>query len=258
MDENNMSNIRNTSMNSKELINGLATNIVDSCIDSCIKIAVEKQINGFYILKYNKTTKKYSSNLIEYSSIIENFHEKKYFLIDILNFSTNHLHNILPVPILNGKYLKENICINNLEHKLIVIFINMKHNNSTSTFSYFMNAINTSNIDFNVFNNTDLHDVEGLNEVETFTSQIQNLLSTTQTYINENPIQNVTLPSPSANIIPNIINSSVNTSLDSHRETYREEIEQMKAMGFTQEYKIIESLIVSDGDVNSAIHYYLQ
>ena len=58
--------------------------------------------------------------------------------------------------------------------------------------------------------------------------------------------------------IPNIPNIPIPVSLNNNRETYSEQIEQMKMMGFTNEYKIIESLIVSDGDVNSAINYYLQ
>ena len=265
MDENNISN--NTvihPMDPKEFINKMANNIVDTCIDNCIKITTERQIKGFYLLKYNNKIKKYTSNLIEYSSIIKNFHEKEYFLIDILNISTERLHNILPIPVLNGKYLKENICINNLEHKLIIIFINMKYIDSSSTFSYFLNSLNT---DFNVFDNisNDFTNSETLN-------QIQNLLYVNQTDTNNIPEQNfslnytapISIPNiPVAidntpSIIPNTIGSTTNTLFNEQYETYSDQIEQMKAMGFTNEYKIIESLIVSDGDVNNAIHYYLQ
>ena len=118
----------------------------------------------------------------------------------------------------------------------------MKDIDTTSTFSYFMNALNSSNIDFNMFNNS----------------------NTTMSETITNSLQNFSLiPSVSLNNTENITNENIitpnnTTSLNNHRDTYRDQIEQMKAMGFTNEYKIIESLIVSDGDVNSAINYYLQ
>jgi len=274
MDVNNISNnIISLPMNSKELMHKTANNIVadciDTCIDNCIKITTERQINGFYLLKYNNKTKKYTSNLIEYSSIIKSFHEKECFLVDILNISTKRYNDILPIPVLNGKYLKENICINNLEHKLIIIFINMKYIDSSSTFSYFMNSLTP---DFNVFN-----DMSNTSTNSGSLAQIQNILNANQINNNEIPIQNISLNYTTTNI-PNIqpnapgiqpnapdiqaniplINPSIDSLFNEHLETYNEQIEQMKAMGFTNEYKIIESLIVSDGDVNNAIHYYLQ
>ena len=277
MDENNISNIITPSMNSKELMNTIAMNIVNSCIDSCIEHVIEREKRGFYLLKYNKSTEKYTSHLIEYTSIIKDFNEKKYFLIDILHLSTNLMNNILPIPILNGKFLKENICINNLNHKLLIVFITMKNIDSSTTFSYFMNAINNSDADLNVFNSTTFNGFQANN----FATQIQNIFNSTQ--MNETPAENIpptntiisnisfipTIPSlqpaepvqppsiPLQYLIP-LSAPPPNIALESHRESYSDEIEQMKAMGFTDEYKIIESLIVSDGDVNNAIHYYLQ
>ena len=240
-------NIITTDKNTKISIHNLATNIVNTCIDKCIQIETERQIKGFYLLKYNTTSKNYSSKLISYESLFKNFHHEKYFLIDVLHYSTNHLPSILPIPVLNGKYLKENICINELEDKLVIIFINMKDIDTSSPFTYFMDALNTSNINLNIFNNTiDLSSNSGI-----ITNTLQNIESLLQTA----PTPPPPIPPPPPPIIaPTISNSLLNT----HSETYSEEIEQMKAMGFTDEYKIIESLIVSDGDVNNAIHYYLQ
>ena len=255
-------NIASKKMSYKELINEFANNIINNCIDRCIQIENEKHINGFYLLKYNNKTQKYSSNLIDYSTVLPNFDEKKYFLIDILNNSTNHLNTILPIPVLNGQYLKKNICINNLENKLIIIFINMENIDSSSTFSYFMNALNSSNIDFNIFNTSNIDNnstIQGINNNFTIQGDLTNQLHNI-----ENTLQNLSLvlpppPNNTGNInIANIPNNTTSVSLNNHRETYSEQIEQMKMMGFTNEYKIIESLIVSDGDVNSAINYYLQ
>ena len=250
----NENNIVSKKMSSKELIHEFANNIINNCIDRCIQIENEKHINGFYLLKYNNKTRKYSSNLIDYSTVLPNFNEKKYFLIDILNNSTNHLNTILPIPVLNGQYLKENICINNLENKLIIIFINMKNIDSSSTFSYFMNAITSSNIDFNIFNASNIDHNSTI--PPSLQQQQQNIENTLQNMSN---MSSLFSPNNSGIInIPNIPNIPIPVSLNNNRETYSEQIEQMKMMGFTNEYKIIESLIVSDGDVNSAINYYLQ
>ena len=242
MNDNNIVSNKMSSENICQFAKNIISDCIDTCIERCIQIENEKNITGFYLLKYHTKTKKYYSNLIEYSSILPDFNERNYFLIDILNNSTEHLQDILPIPVLNGKYLKENVCINNLENKLLIIFISMKDIDTTSTFSYFMNALNSSNIDFNMFNNS----------------------NTTMSETITNSLQNFSLiPSVSLNNTENITNENIitpnnTTSLNNHRDTYRDQIEQMKAMGFTNEYKIIESLIVSDGDVNSAINYYLQ
>ena len=55
-----------------------------------------------------------------------------------------------------------------------------------------------------------------------------------------------------------VLNNIEETFMDDNREKYKDEITILKNMGFTNEDKIVESLIVSNGDVNSAIHYYLE
>ena len=40
-------------------------------------------------------------------------------------------------------------------------------------------------------------------------------------------------------------------------EKYKDQIELMKSMGFTDERKILESLIIHEGNVEGAANYYL-
>ena len=51
--------------------------------------------------------------------------------------------------------------------------------------------------------------------------------------------------------------SNFQTNISDSKTKYKEQIEIIKNMGFSNEQLIIQSLIVSDGNVENAVNYYL-
>lgn len=190
---------------------------IDSVINNAINNITRK---SFYLIKFSSISNKYISSEVLYKNIINNRDIKTCTISDILYFTSKNLKTILPIPILDGKYVSENYLINNLPSKLIVIFVNM-------------NILNKS-FPLSINNSTAL-------------SYIMNMITT-----NTGAIANI--PPPPTPVLNNI----EETFMDDNREKYKDEITILKNMGFTNEDKIVESLIVSNGDVNSAIHYYLE
>lgn len=246
-------------------IHSFSENLIEECINKSIKIVKERYFKGFYKLRYNKSQKKYTSVFVDYNTIFKNFDDINYFLIDILHITTKNLNNILPIPILDGKYVNENICINTLEKKLIILFVNMEFLENITGFSYFMNAINASNIEINNENNSEMSQIN-TNPIQsniTNNNNDDNLVNGSDLNLMNNIINNTTnntMNNILQNISNNIVISSQNNNFDSnlYKDQYKNEIDLMKSMGFTNETKIIESLIVSDGDIEVAINYYLQ
>ena len=63
------------------------------------------------------------------------------------------------------------------------------------------------------------------------------------------PINSIPLPP---------VNNTPEIFLNNNMEKYKDEIIILRNMGFTDENKILEAIIVSDGNINNAIHYYLR
>ena len=182
--------------------------IINTAITNAVNINHNK---SFYLIKFSSISNKYVSSEVLYTNVLKNYDTTTYYLSDVLDSISKNMLTILPIPILNGKYLRKNYMINKLPSKLIIVFVSMniltqpQLLQNTDTINYIMNMINI------------------------------NL---------------------SGQIVSNI--STNNTFIDDNKEKYKDEIKILKDMGFTDENKILESLIVSNGNVNNAIHYYLQ
>ena len=190
-----------------------ATNLVDSVINNATNNVINK---SFYLIKYSTINNSYISSEVLYANIIGAQDIVDCTIKDILYFTSKNLKTILPIPILNGKYLSENLFISKLPSKLIIIFANM-------------NILTNAHTPLSINNTTALN-------------YIMNMLGSSTT---------------TANPPPPAINNIAETFITEESEKYKDEIKILKNMGFTNLDKIIESLIVNDGDVNSAVHYYL-
>uniref|UniRef100_A0A6C0B383 UBA domain-containing protein n=1 Tax=viral metagenome TaxID=1070528 RepID=A0A6C0B383_9ZZZZ len=200
-------------------------NLVNDIINNIINTAKNNIINkSFYLIKYSSINNSYVSSEVLYKNIINNDNIGNCRISDVLESTSKNLKTILPIPILNGKYLSENLLINYLPSKLIVIFVNM-------------NIIEKSAYPISINNSTALNYIMNM-----ITGSIDPL----------NPTS-LLLPPP-----PEINDTAEETFINERLDKYKDEINILKNMGFNDENKIIESLIVSDGNINNAIHYYLQ
>jgi len=190
-----------------------ATNITNNIINSAIHNIINK---SFYLIKYSSISNSYVSSDVLYKNIINNNNIENYTISDILSFTSKNLKTILPIPVLNGKYISEDLYITKLPSKLIIIFVNM-------------NILEKTPFPLSINNSTAIN-------------YIMNMIN---------------IPPPPINPPPEI-DTSQETFINMNKEKYKDEIIILKNMGFIDEHKIIESLIVSEGDVNNAIHYYLR
>ena len=227
--------------------------LVKEIIDTALENVTDRNNKKFYYIKYSSIKKNYISTTILYKDLFEDFLEHTYDVKDLLN-KVMFTKNIIPIPFLNGKYLRENYILNELPSEILIIFMDMNilsersTVNSHNSFSYIMNLLSTSNtssLDSTSYsfvnspsNATVINDLE--NSLNLISQQLNNINSHNQPILN---ISNISTPEQ-------IINNN--------KDRYKDEINVLKDMGFSDEYKIIESLIISNGDINSAIHYYLQ
>tara|TARA_B110000971_G_scaffold78205_2_gene80346 strand:- start:4359 stop:5081 length:723 start_codon:yes stop_codon:yes gene_type:complete len=230
--------------------------LVKEIIDTALENVTDRNNKKFYYIKYSSIKKNYISTTILYKDLFEDFLEHTYDVKDLLN-KVMFTKNIIPIPFLNGKYLRENYILNELPSEILIIFMDMNilterpTVNYHNSFSYIMNLLGPSNTspspwdpsaDYSFVNSpsnaTVINDLE--NSLNLISQQLNNTNSPNQPILN---ISNISTPEQ-------IINNN--------KDRYKDEINVLKDMGFSDEYKIIESLIISNGDINSAIHYYLQ
>ncbi len=229
--------------------------LVKDIIDASIKNVIDKK---FYLIKYCNIKKRYISSEILYKNVFNDFSGKTHTVKDLLETISNNLESILPIPVLEGKYLKNNYTIDSLPSKLIIVFVNMniiklqREIQQENPFSYILNFINNDgNID-NLINNSNIPFLSNMSLSNT------QQISASSNYVHPPfPPQSIPLPPiPPLNSIP--VQNVNNDFINENKEKYKDEIDILKNMGFNDENKIIESLIVSNGDINSSINYYLQ
>tara|TARA_B110000208_G_C11590969_1_gene366291 strand:- start:183 stop:776 length:594 start_codon:yes stop_codon:yes gene_type:complete len=193
---------------------------IKELVNDIITGAVDSIIHSkFYLIKYSPNKKKFISNEIEYKNVISDFDTSIHTVSDIVKNLIINLTTILPVPIINGEYFNKDIPVSKLPSKLIIVFVNMN-----------ILRINRYPLPETI-----------MNYINNSNDSIINMFNLSDT---SPPVYN------SSNV------TMINTS--NNQEKYKDEIKVLKDMGFTDENKIIESLIVSEGDINNAIHYYLQ
>ena len=78
---------------------------IDSVINNAINNITRK---SFYLIKFSSISNKYISSEVLYKNIINNRDIKTCTISDILYFTSKNLKTILPIPILDGKYVSEN------------------------------------------------------------------------------------------------------------------------------------------------------
>ena len=259
----------------------LSNNIVRTSIITAIQNVVNSE---FYLIKFSSIQKRYISSNIKFKNIIEDYLDSSFTVGDLLDSVAKNMETILPIPILNGKLLLTNYSIRDLPSKLMIVFVNMNtrfhsiisNNDNPITLEYVMNIIN------NQFGNPQDQLSTIFNTSNPVNITPYPLLNVPQVPPPPPPLLNIPHPPPTPPPITSIpyttppllnpimdIMSSFNILnvpggndnigfLSANREKYCNELNTLKNMGFTDEAKMIEGLIVSDGDINSAINYYLQ
>ena len=105
--------------------------------------------------------------------------------------------------------------------------------------------------------NTENEEIENIDEQETNYSETEtDTLNVENDVIEESIIQN---NEETVNDISNMLTNLVNIYNNNNEcsEKYKDQIELMKSMGFTDERKILESLIIHEGNVEGVANYYL-
>lgn len=222
----------------------IAKQIVSDIIDKTIIIDTMNSLDinqQFVIVKQTKFKFNYNVNNFKDHFHTDNY--KKATISDLIGLLSLNIDSILPVPIINDSLSQKDYKISELPGLLILIFVNISKINSNNlggSFNYLMNLLNNSNLPINSdfpINNT-LPNNPPLSINNMITENINNVFS---------QIINI-----SGNLQP--LN---NDYQNNYNEEYSNQINIMKNMGFTDDNKILESLIVSEGDVSAAIQYYL-
>ena len=176
----------------------------------------------------------------------------------ILHLLYKKYYNSLLIPIYQGEIINKNIRISSLKSPLLII--NKKIDSFTDRFS----SNFTTNIISNMFHNISNNLITNRNtNTDINTSTSTEINTNTNTEINadipiniEEPINvNNTNIVNSNNLLFNYLNSNIINP--TYMEQYKDELSQMNNMGFTDKNKALQALIVSDGNVENAINYYL-
>ena len=100
--------------------------------------------------------------------------------------------------------------------------------------------------------------IQTTGSMQSFIMNMLNNLALTEQQNTPNQTGQQNTPINNQPVDPNIpINNLSANFMNDNTEKYKDEIKTLKDMGFTDEQKILEGLIVSDGDINNAIHYCL-
>jgi len=187
-----------------------------------IKKTMENLDKNKHFVIVKQTKYKFNYNI---ATFVDYFNTDKYSdatITDLIGFLSLNIDSVLPIPIINDRFITKNQTISNFPGLLIIVFINiskLNHTHPGGSLNYLMNLLNNNNLSVN------------------------------------NIFQNMFNPNELLNTPDNI--QQVNQYQNHSSEQYSEQIDIMKNMGFSDENKILESLIVSEGDVNNAIQYYL-
>ena len=227
------------------------TSDLGSKIDETIEKIVEKNNNDII-----ENKEKFNYFVLDYDKILNCFAIKgKHFkdnnteelenneLFDIIkdNIKPNHII----IPVCKGAIIKENLDLDNFTSPLLLLRLNINlvgnKNKSVINTSSMLNSL--SNMDISNFisqimsspiGNSDENAINSQNDVTDFTNLTNQLMN-----IYNNSSQNM-------------------QSLSSqNEEKYKDEIAQIMAMGFNDKEKIIQSLVVCNGNIEQAINYYL-
>tara|TARA_B100001093_G_scaffold469464_1_gene490215 strand:+ start:295 stop:1011 length:717 start_codon:yes stop_codon:yes gene_type:complete len=222
---------------------------LESSIDndtSSNEVEKQKEAN-YYILEYSKTLNKFNCETYKFSDTLEeidNLDNIKLYEIII----AHHKINYILLPIYKGKLVKKDLSLSEFKSPIIILKldINLLVNTKTSRIPY-----NLLNMDINSIINTILARPQSNNANNNENEDDGN----TDNVINsQNDIANIT--SQLMNIYSNSV-TNVNNIQRETEEKYSKEIEQIMNMGFDNREKIIQSLIVCNGNVELAINYYL-
>ena len=177
------------------------------------------------------------------------------------------LSKTIPLFVNDGKLLTKNTKISEIEGIPLMILKEIKFKKINSVTSNYSSIIN------NLLANNNMDTPENLfgNLINAMTSgmQIRRVDSVDDLHDDledesdeELDGENIVNDNRSLNIVNQLLSmyNSNSTSIQSinnnAREKYKDQIEQMKAMGLTDENKLLQSLTVCDGNVEHAVNYY--
>jgi hypothetical protein len=258
--EHKSSDISDNSLNNGESIDKDSENTKDTEINKVIgndTTVLEKKEVNYYLMEFNKILKKFTAKNCKFDEIFEEFDDiSKVSLYELI--TAHHQNNTIILPIYKGVLVKKDTTLNNFASPLLLIKldINLLVNKKVSEITP-VNIFNSfSNMDASSIINSimsqmgppalqnpndegenaeDANDegniINSQNDIQNFTRQLMNIYS--------NSTQNM------------------NNIRAANETKYKDQIEQISAMGFNNKEKIIQSLIVCNGDVEQAINYYL-
>ena len=261
-EERNVNQENDQNMNEKQNNSNLKTKRYDS------DITCEDETNGILMIFIDNVKKKieptnvnisYTRLIKRYGNIDNTLNDLEIIQIEgILHLLYKKYYNSLLIPIYQGEIINKNIRISSLKSPLLII--NKKIDSFTDRFS----SNFTTNLISNMFHNISNNLITNRNtNTDINTSTSTEINTNTNTEINadipiniEEPINvNNTNIVNSNNLLFNYLNS--NTINPAYMEQYKDELSQMNNMGFTDKNKALQALIVSDGNVENAINYYL-
>jgi len=248
--------LNNAEGNVEECVDIWLDTEINKVIDNDVGVVEKKGIN-YYLLEFNKTLKKFIAVDFKFDEIFEEFDDaSKVCLYELI--TVHHSNNSIILPVYKGVLVKKDTTLNNFTSPILLIkldinlLVNKKVNEMTPTniFNSFSN-MDASSIINSIMgqmgppalqnpndegeNVEDANDegniINSQNDIQNFTRQLMNIYS--------NSTQNM------------------NNIRAANETKYKDQIEQISAMGFNNKEKIIQSLIVCNGDVEQAINYYL-
>jgi len=220
-------------------------------------------MNRVYIINCNKTKISDKVTDVDVDLSIYNNLEK----LDNHLSSNNYLgkHDLIYY-FYNGKLLMDKVEIDNLNKPIVCFLINMVSRvsldnideilgdnfsfNLSGAFSNIIRNINGNNNENNEQSSNNVNSVSGSNGI------IGSLANSFIQFINL--VNNNSNSSEEVNIQNTVENvNATPMDMNNYRNQYAEQIESMRSMGFSDENEILNSLIISGGNLENAIEIYL-
>lgn len=221
------------------------TSSLDSITDSENENLSENNTEkyDYCLLEYSKNDNKFIVKNLKFSDTLDNLEQLNLELVNLYDvIISHHKINHIILPIYEGKLIKENTTLSVFKSPFIIIKLDI---------SLLVN-VRTPRMPTNLLN-MDINSI-----ISSILSHNRN--PSTQEDDDENIINSQGDLANMASQLMNIYSSSsqsLNNFRNENEEKYREEIIQITNMGFNNREKIIQSLVVCNGNVEQAINYYL-
>ena len=203
----------------------------------------------YYLLEFNKKENKFIPYSHKFKDTLSEIDDLSKVLLSELILSHYKKNNIL-IPILEGKIIKDTKYLSEFKTPLLILKLDIRLLVKPKVKNLNRNLLNMdiSNIISTILNQSS----------SSYSGQTENRDSDDddddETVNSQNDIMNMT--SQLMNIYSNSMQNMQNIRTE-NMEKYKDEIEQMTNMGFDNREKIIQSLVVCNGNIEQAVNYYL-